>query len=68
MICGISRAIVHLHVGEGELPGHLDESDGVCIAVWETLLDGCWDPWDLLDECLHLGEMFRYCLLNGVID
>ena len=25
----ISRAIVHLHVREGELLGHLDESDGV---------------------------------------
>ena len=60
MICGIIRAVVHLHIGEGEFLGHFDESDGVykrrvCVAVWETLLDGCWNPWDFLDECLHLG-------------
>ena len=39
VICGISGAMVHFHVGEGEFPGHLDESDGVhkrgvYIAVW----------------------------------
>ena len=29
VISGISRAVVHLHIGEGELAGHFDESDGV---------------------------------------
>ena len=29
VIRGISRAVVHLHIREGELPGHFDESDGV---------------------------------------
>ena len=54
VIYGISHVIVHLHIGEGEFPGHLNESDGVYkggvhIAVRETLLDRYWDPWDLLD-------------------
>ena len=29
MIHGINRVVVHLYVGEGEFPCHLNESDGV---------------------------------------
>ena len=69
MICRIRSAIIGLHVGKGELPGHIYKGDEVykCrvgVAIWLTLFEWSGDPRDLLYHGYNLGQPLRHSLLH----